>query len=188
MELPKELLNHPFYQAWNDGDVTVTQLSKYAAAYQTFMNRVPDYWKRVIDGLDINHEQADELLDEESDHATLWSEWCNQLPESDDVPAMNNLFDGLDEMSPSALAGALHAYETQQPEVAETKRTGLKKHYGFSSDDNLDFFDEHVENEEEHIAFGKKIRNEYADTEEFDRGFRQGAQLVYNSLDNFVEG
>ncbi len=186
MDLPKELLNHPFYQAWNDGEVTEKQLASYAAAYQTFMNRVPEYWKHVLEGLDINQTRGEELVAEESEHAELWSQWRSELPEIDRVPAMSNLFDGLDGMSPSALAGALHAYEVQQPGVAETKREGLTSHYDFSGE-NLEFFDEHVENEDEHIAFGQTIREKYADTEAFDCGFRQGAKLVYQSLDNFVD-
>lgn len=185
MELKKELLEHPFYQAWNDGEITEAQLASYAAAYQTFMNRVPTYWKRVIEGLDVKDDRADGLVAEESDHAELWSEWRSELPEVEDAPAMRNLFDGLDEMSPSALAGALHAYEVQQPDVAATKRKGLVEHFGFD-EDALDFFDEHVENEDDHIAFGKALRENVADTEAFDHGFQKGSELVYNSLDAFM--
>jgi len=186
MKLVQQLLEHPFYQAWNDGDVTEAQLASYAAAYQTFMDRVPTYWKRVIEGLEVNEATAEEVVTEESSHAELWSEWRAELPEAAEVPAMNELFDGLDGMSPSALAGALHAYELQQPEVAETKRKGLVDHFGFSGD-SLDFFDEHAEHEDDHIAFGKVIRDKYADTEAFDRGFRKGSTLVYNSLDAFTK-
>ncbi|MFB6351058.1 MAG: hypothetical protein ABEN55_05255 [Bradymonadaceae bacterium] len=126
MKLKQELLDHPFYQAWIAGEVTEAQLASYAASYQTFMNRVPTYWKRVVEGLDVKETAADEVVAEESDHAELWSEWRSELPEADDVPAMNDLFDGLDEMSPSELAGALHAYEVQQPTVAATKRSGVR--------------------------------------------------------------
>ena len=186
MELVKELLEHPFYQAWNAGEVTEAQLASYAAAYQTFMDRVPTYWKRVVDELDVKEEAADAVVAEESDHAALWSEWKSELPEVDQAPAMSDLFDGLDAMSASELAGALHAYEVQQPEVAETKRDGLVEHFGFSGD-NLGFFDEHAENEDDHIAFGKVIRDKYADTEAFDAGFAKGSELVYHSLDAFAE-
>ncbi|MFB6351057.1 MAG: hypothetical protein ABEN55_05250, partial [Bradymonadaceae bacterium] len=69
--------------------------------------------------------------------------------------------------------------------VAHTKREGLVQHFGFSAD-SLDFFDEHADNEDDHIAFGEVIREKYADTEAFDRGFEKGSQLVYNSLDAFT--
>ena len=186
MELQKELLEHPFYQAWNDGEVTEEQLAKYAAAYQTFMERVPTYWKRVLEGLDVDDEQGGAILEDESEHAELWSKWRRHLEQVDDAPVLSELFSGLDEMSPSELAGALHAYEVQQPEVAETKRDGLQEHYGFEAGDDLEFFEEHAENEDDHISFGQTIRENYADTEAFDQGFARGSALVYHSLDAFT--
>lgn len=185
MELAKEMLNHPFYQAWNDGEISQDQLAQYAVAYQEFMDRVPNYWNQVLDGLGIDEEQGDEVVVEETEHSELWRQWRVQLPAKEDAPMLSDLFNALEEMSASELAGALHAYEVQQPDVADTKREGLVDHYGFSAD-NLDFFDEHAENEDDHIAFGQKIRNRYADTEAFDRGFKIGSTLFFHSLDAFV--
>jgi pyrroloquinoline-quinone synthase len=185
MELSCRLLDHPFYQAWNRGEITREQLADYAAAYQVFMEKVPALWDRVLEGLDIDDETGDEIVAEETEHVELWAQWRRQMPAADDAPQMTALFQGLDAMDPSELAGALHAYEVQQPEVAETKKDGLMNHYGVDAK-HLDFFDEHAEEEEDHILFGKKVRNEWADTEAFDRGFQKGAELVYNSLDNFV--
>jgi pyrroloquinoline-quinone synthase len=184
MHPEKRLLDHPFYEAWERGDVTTDQLADYAAAYQTFMDRVPGYWKRVLDGLSVEDPRGDAVVAEEREHADLWAAWRADLPETADAPALTVLFEALDGMSPSELAGALHAYETQQPAVAETKKAGLVEHYGFAADE-LAFFDEHVD-EDEHIAFGAEIREEHADAAAFDRGFRQGAEAVYHSLDAFA--
>lgn len=184
MNMENPLLEHPFYQAWNEGEVTVEQLSKYAAAYQTFMDRVPTYWQRVLDELDVDDSRGSEVVEEEREHAELWEEWRIELPETDEVPALEALLEGLEGMSASELAGALHAYEVQQPDVAATKKRGLLEHYGFS-ESPLSFFDAHIDGEAEHIAFGEAIRAEYADTEGFERGFRRGAELVYRSLDAF---
>lgn len=184
MQPEKRLLDHPFYEAWERGDVTTDQLADYAEAYQAFMDRVPVYWRRVLDGLDVEDPRGEAVVAEEREHADLWAEWRSDLPEAGDAPELTALFEALDGMSPSELAGALHAYETQQPEVAETKNAGLVEHYGFSEDD-LAFFDEHVE-EDEHIAFGAELREEHADAAAFDRGFRRGADRVYHSLDAFA--
>jgi len=139
----------------------------------------------IASELDVEAEAGREVVDEENDHADLWKEWRIELPETDEVPALTALLEGLDGMSASELAGALHAYEVQQPEVCETKKKGLLEHYGFD-EDPLTFFDEHIEGEEQHIVFGRNIREEYADPDAFDRGFEKGVELVYNSLDNFV--
>lgn len=185
MELTCELLDHPFYQAWNKGEITRQQLAEYAASYQVFMGKVPELWERVLEGLDIDEATGEEVVADEEEHVGMWAQWRRELPEVEAAPQMTALFEGLDAMNPSQLAGALHAYEVQQPEVAATKRKGLLEHYGFEAD-RVVFFDEHMEGEEEHIAFGKAVRDKWADAEDFDAGFQKGAQLVYNSLDNFV--
>lgn len=184
MEIDQPVLEHPFYQAWEAGEVTREQLAAYAEAYQEFMDRVPEMWERVLDGLDVDLETADDVVDEEENHAELWSEWAVELPEVEDAPRLQELFDGFAEMNASELAGAIHAYEVQQPEVAETKKKGLLEHYGFDEDQTA-FFDEHMD-EDDHIAFGEVIAQEYADDEDFAAGFQRGAELVYGSLDNFV--
>ena len=184
MQPETRLLDHPFYEAWERGDVTESQLADYGVAYQTFMDRVPTYWQQVLDGLDVASEQGDAIVAEEREHADMWEAWRTDLPEAADAPELTALFDALDGMSPSELAGALHAYEAQQPEVAETKKAGLIEHYGFDADD-LAFFDEH-QDEAEHIAFGAALRDDCADPDAFDRGFEQGADAVYHSLDAFT--
>ncbi len=189
MELSHNLLDHPFYQAWNRGEITRDQLAQYGAAYQTFMDAVPALWANVVEGLNIDEqpedaETADAILKEESEHAELWEEWRVELPDVENNPRLEQLLDGLAEMSASELAGAMHAYEIQQPDVAETKRRGLLDHYDWS-EDNVEFFDEHID-EEEHLAFGRKVYQQYADAEAFERGFERGAKLVYHSLDAFI--
>lgn len=184
MEPETKLLDHPFYQAWEDGDVTVAQLADYGAAYQTFMDRVPGYWEYVLEHLEVTDAEGAEIVAEERDHAELWGEWTAHVPEPDDAPELTALFESLNGMSPSELAGALHAYEVQQPGVAETKKAGLVEHFDLPAAD-LGFFDEHMD-EADHIAFGEYVREAYADEAAFDRGFELGAARVYHSLDAFT--
>lgn len=136
-------------------------------------------------GLDIEDSRGEAIVEEERQHAELWEQWRIDLSGTTDVPELTALFEALNDMPPAELAGALHAYETQQPGVAETKKKGLLEHYGLS-DGNLTFFDEHIEGEDKHISFGAEIREEYADTAAFDRGFRHGANRIYHSLDAFA--
>lgn len=219
MQPEPRLLDHQFYEAWERGDVSEEQLGEYATAYQAFMDRVPTYWRRVLDGLDVPEDGTGAaIVAEEREHADLWANWRSEITESgssaypatpdtpdtpdstvspgstvspdaipsDEPPELADLFEALEGMSPSELGGALHAYETQQPAVAETKKAGLLEHYGFDAGDDLAFFDEHAEGEDEHIAFGEEIRERHADTEAFDRGFERGAERIYHSLDSFA--
>ncbi len=185
MQPDTRLLDHPFYQAWNQGKVTEEQLANYAGAYQSVMDRIPQLWMRIVDGLSVDDPQAEEIIAEEQAHAELWTAWREALPAPTEQEGLADLHAALDDMSPAELAGALHAWEVQQPGVAETKKQGLLEHYN-GADQDLTFFDEHIEEEDEHIAFGEHIREQHADTAAFDRGFQHGAQVMYHSLDAFV--
>ncbi|PYJ66356.1 MAG: pyrroloquinoline quinone biosynthesis protein PqqC, partial [Verrucomicrobia bacterium] len=52
---------------------------------------------------------------------------------------------------------ALYAYESQIPEICESKINGLKKHYGFSDPNHYQYFTVHVEADREHSAVERKM-------------------------------
>jgi hypothetical protein len=41
------LLKHPFYRAWNDGNLTQTQIALYAREYGAFIRLISEGWERV---------------------------------------------------------------------------------------------------------------------------------------------
>jgi len=184
MYLKYRLLDHPFYQDWSCGKITKGQLSMYAASYLDFIKEIPNYWQKVIAGLDVSDSRTIEIIDDEKSHISLWQEFASKLPEAEDYPEMYELLNAFAKMTPSELLGAIHAFEIQQPEVAKTKREGLIEHYGFNSDE-VKYFDEHL-HEEEHIKFGTYLKNNHAVNEEFNRGFETGSELIYNSLNLFM--
>lgn len=183
MELKYKLLDHPFYQAWTMGEVTPEQLSAYHKSYNEFITEMPKYWSKIAEAFG-QKEDAQYIIDEEAAHIDLWAKWQNKLPEVNSFPRMETVMNAFENMTPSELLGAVHAFEIQQPEVAKTKKEGLIKWYGFNENETT-YFDEHME-EEDHIAFGSKLATNFANKEEFVRGFDKGAELVYNGLDLFL--
>jgi len=122
---PWNLLRHPFYQAWELGQLPVEALKTYAREYGAFIGKLPAGWSILLD---------EGTAQEEREHAALWGQFALGLdttvsqPELPAVGALvttaNNLFSRLE----TAL-GALYAFEVQQPETAKTKLNGLRKHY-----------------------------------------------------------
>jgi len=184
MELSKRLLDHPFYQSWNQGTITMDQLSKYHASYAEFIARVPEFWKKAIDGLGDNSAYGKTVIEEETEHIALWDEWKSRLPENNGFPRMTQIMETLDSMTPSELLGAIHSFEIQQPEVAKTKKEGLICHYGYSEEE-MNYFNDHEE-EAGHIRFGSMLADKAANKKEFEEGFRRGSELFYNGLDLFL--
>jgi len=184
MELTYRLLEHPFYQAWTMGDVTAEQLSAYHKSYNEFITEMPKYWTKIANAFGQT-EDAQTIIDEETAHIDLWAKWESKLPAVNSFPRMNTVLTSFANMTPSELLGAVHAFEIQQPEVAKTKKEGLIKWYGFNDAETI-YFDEHI-SEEDHIKFGNLLAETYANKEEFERGFKLGAELVYNGLDLFLD-
>lgn len=184
MKKEYRLLNHPFYKDWTKGEVSLPQLANYHKSYSEFIELMPLYWQKINDGFQLNSPEAKEIVEDEQSHIDHWAKWAHRLPQIDSHNRMSELIDTLNEMTPSELLGAIQAFETQQPEVAETKKAGLLEHYGYKETDTT-YFDEHME-EEEHIAYGNKIKEEHADAEEYEYGYNTGAKLFYDALDLFM--
>ncbi|MDC1067897.1 hypothetical protein OAQ99_01920 [Candidatus Kapabacteria bacterium] len=184
MELKYRLLDHPFYQAWTKGEITKEQLSKYHASYREFIKEMPNYWQKIIDGFEDNSTFGARVVSDEKEHIGLWEQWQSKLPTTDGFPSMDDINSELQQMNTSELLGAIQAFETQQPEVAITKKEGLKEHYGYE-DAELIYFDDHME-EEAHIAFGKSLAKRYANDSDYKKGFEKGSELFYKGLDKFL--
>jgi len=184
MELKYRLLDHPFYQAWTAGEVTKDQLSKYHKSYAEFIELMPQYWDKINKAFNQDTDLAKEVVADEKSHIPLWANWSNKLPATEGHPRMTEVIEGMNNMTPSELLGAVQAFETQQPEVAETKKAGLLEFYGFDEGDTK-YFDEHME-EEEHINYGTMLKEKYANQEEYKAGFDKGSELFYNGLNLFV--
>jgi len=185
MTVRPRLLDHPFYTAWTRGEISQPTLAAYHRAYGEFIRQIPSFWETVVNALHPNDPLGASVIQDETDHILLWEEWGDTLTPPETVPTLTGLTAELQRMSPSGLLGALQAFETQQPEVARTKREGLLAHYGFERA-TLRYFDEH-EREEDHIRYGGRLAAASADPEEFQNGLHRGAEIFYRSLDVFVD-
>ena len=186
MRIQPRLLDHPFYQAWMKGDISVETLSAYHRSYLRLITRIPGFWRRVLKSFQPGFRGEHSIVADERRHVILWKAWGRTLPPPPRVHSLTHLLRSLDAMNPSELLGALQAFEIQQPEVAKTKKAGLMRHYGFRASD-LEYFDEH-QREAAHIEFGSLLARDCAVRRDFKNGMARGAVLLYGSLDIFPTG
>ena len=119
-----DLNNHPFYQEWKEGTLPVSRLAAYAGEYSHFVATIASGWEALGET---------KIADEERHHEKLWAKFQKSLNASG---AMKNhetmrlvsvakaAF-----ASPASAAGALYAFEAQQPNTSKTKLDGLDQHY-----------------------------------------------------------
>lgn len=158
---PLHLLNHPFYQDWMAGKISATQLQDYAAQYYQHVDAFPRYLGAIhsncTDAVQ-RREILDNLNDEEGvnhgvSHPELWLQFAEGMgadratvtataPRAAIQDVMDTFFENARRSYHEGL-GALYAYESQVPEIAESKIKGLREQYNVHDARTLQFFEVH---------------------------------------------
>lgn len=138
------LLKHPFYQAWEAGQLPVDALRSYAREYGAFIATMPKGWETLNDA---------ETAAEEREHAELWQHFADGLQTRigvAELPAVASLVETSAALfaQPETALGALYAFEAQQPATAKSKLTGLRAHYSLPASVEP-YFEVHSANEHE---------------------------------------
>jgi pyrroloquinoline-quinone synthase len=144
-----DLLKHPFYQAWTNGELTLGELKDYAANYYTHVAAFPEYLstlaKRLPDGQTreiVLQNREEELGSNSRDgrtHADLWMDFAEgvgaastSLPLVEPYPEIDHLVAHFSRTAQnSTLVEALcsfYAYESQIPAIAAEKEQGLSRY------------------------------------------------------------
>ncbi len=150
--LAKNLLEHPFYRAWSAGTLPAETLAAYAREYGAFVATLDRGWMTLSDT---------ETAEEEREHARLWDAFAaalgTQVGEAT-VPQVQALLSVASRhfAEPASAAGALYAFERQQPATAESKLAGLRAFYAVGPEAER-YFDEHTRNQHEAEKLAARI-------------------------------
>lgn len=163
-----QLLNHPFYQAWMEGTLSREVLREYASQYYHHVDRFPRYLSAIHSHCEnsAQRRQILENLNEEegtefgTSHPDLWLQFAegvgakrNDVLNAKPGPAIQKVTEQFFQSSRASFhegLGALFAYESQVPEIADSKIDGLKNRYGVCDKKSLAFFEVHRTADIEH--------------------------------------
>tara|TARA_B100000700_G_scaffold153742_1_gene170656 strand:+ start:5791 stop:6453 length:663 start_codon:yes stop_codon:yes gene_type:complete len=175
------LLDHPFYVAWNKGELNQTILRDYAEQYYQHIKAFPRYISAthsICEDIDNRKILLDNLSDEEDfdkDHPMLWKQFALAVgADKNTVETVNqesftkDMIDNFFKLARSSYAeglGSLYAYERQVPEIADTKIRGLIDHYNVSSDEGLEYFVVHKDADVEHREQSAELMNKLSPEE-----------------------
>jgi len=143
-----DLLKHPFYQAWSNGELTRDDLREYASEYWHHVSAFPAYLSafhsQLPDGA-LRRTVLENLADEEgfrdgTPHSDLWMDFARGIgaEEADvrgreigpETAALISHYRDTMTKTPAEALAALFAYESRVPAIAKTKAEGLEQHYG----------------------------------------------------------
>lgn len=163
----QSLLKHKFYVMWNEGKLSMESLSGYSKEYFQLVKAVPSFVDEVM--MKSPSEIKSKIAlnrDEELEHIEPWIKFAGALGVS--ANELRN-YAGLDmtKQSISNLsslmnsfeggAAAMYALEQEIPKISLSKIDGLRKFYGLSEDDAIEYFRLHAEADIRHAALWRKI-------------------------------
>ncbi len=196
------LLNHPFYKSWNDGKLNREIIKDYAEQYYQHVKAFPRYISAthsICEDIEKRKILLENLQDEENakaDHPKLWKNFALAMgadnEKIEDVKRdwftsdmIDNFFYQARKSYAEGLA-SLYTYERQIPEIAETKIRGLKKFYGVTSKEGLEFFEAHKAADVIHRKECEKLLDSLTKAEK--EKAEKASMLTARYLWNFLSG
>jgi pyrroloquinoline-quinone synthase len=168
----RSILAHPFYVAWQCGELTREQLGTYASFYYPHVAAFPGYIEQALNRAAnplVRAELEDNLADELANpapHSELWLDFAEEfgvgrgaLATAAPRPAAATVVETFNTHASADTAGALaalYAYESQQPEVAKQKVAGLRERYGVTDAKALAYFEVHAQSDVRHSEGERK--------------------------------
>jgi len=148
-----DLLCHPFYKAWAEGQLTREDLREYARDYYHHVEAFPTYLAELgirLDDGELRRAILANMSDEKGledlfgqpapAHSELWLDFAEGMGARRDMnghrplPEVNQLMAFFhrvaSEGTPEEALAAFYAYESQVPRVAKEKARGLQETYG----------------------------------------------------------
>src|SRR5213083_1969529 len=200
----KHLLKHPFYLAWTRGQLSKEALTDYTKQYYHHVAAFPTYLSAVhakCDDQATRKQLLSNLIDEEAgspNHPELWLKFAEGLGvsasdvrKSEKWSETTDLIDIFRQVcrdgSTAEGLAALYAYESQIPEICESKIDGLKKHYGFTDPKHYEYFSVHIEADREHSAAEREMLSTYVDNQNINN-VRASVQRVLDALWEMLSG
>jgi pyrroloquinoline-quinone synthase len=161
-----DVLRHPFYVRWSNGELTREELARYSGQYRHAVEAIATMSTSAAEALpereDLRRHAAEEL-----GHVRLWDGFVEASGGSAaDEPTVETAecvrawtADG----STAQTLVRLYAIESGQPPISRTKREGLLERYGFADDAGTAYFRVHESRDVEHAAEVRELIEEVAD-------------------------
>jgi len=158
-----DVLEHPFYVRWSNGELSQGELSSYAGQYRHAVVALAAASRNAVPAADGElREHLEDHAAEETAHIELWDRFVAAAGgDADAKPTAET------ELCAAAWAGAgrnahatlaaLYAIESAQPEISSVKQQGLVELYGYEEGPATDYFDMHATLDHEHAQAHRRF-------------------------------
>ena len=162
------VLDHPFYQRWECGELTRDELGYYAGQYRHAVVALAEAASTAAPLAGAEH------AEEERAHVELWDTFAAELGVAGPRPANEATAECSDAWTAAAdeleALAILYAVESGQPDVSRTKLEGLAAHYGVAADaPAAAYFALHAKRDVEHAEHSRALLERHARQGDGDR-------------------
>lgn len=201
----RHMLQHPFYQMWNEGALTLDMLREYAKEYYHQVHFFPTYVSAThskCDDMVVRQMLLENLVEEEQgpdNHPELWLRFGDALGVSREEmqdrkylshtrASVHILKELAGRDNPAEGLAALYAYESQIPEISTTKIEGLKKFYDMDNENALIFFQVHEHADEIHRTVTREALARMCKTDEQKQAALDSAREAADAFNLLLDG
>jgi len=158
-----DVLEHPFYVRWSNGELTAEELASYSGQYRHAVAALATASRnaaRAADG--ALREHLEDHAAEETAHIEVWDRFvaaAGGQPDAEptaetELCAAAWAGAGRD---PQATLAALYAIESCQPEISSVKQQGLVELYGYQEGPATDYFEIHATLDHDHAESHRRL-------------------------------
>jgi pyrroloquinoline-quinone synthase len=152
-----DVLEHPFYVRWSNGDLSRDELAGYSGQYRHAVVALAAASRNAAPLAEDSalREHLEDHAAEETAHIAVWDRFvtaaggdaaAEPTPETE-LCAAAWAGEG---RNPRATLAALYAIESAQPQIASVKQQGLTELYGYDEGPATDYFQIHATLDHEH--------------------------------------
>lgn len=184
------VLRHPFYIRWTEGQLTAEELARYSGQYRHAVEAIARASTQAAEAAPASEELREHAA-EEREHVALWDDFVTAAggdtgaaptPETTECVETWSSDDDL-----AAKLVTLYAIESAQPEISRVKLEGLVSSYGFAPGDGTRYFEVHESLDAEHAAQARELLSEIADDADEDR-LVAAAERAYRANWRLLDG
>jgi pyrroloquinoline-quinone synthase len=151
------VLEHPFYQRWSDGELSGEELAFYAGEYRHVVTALAEAVAAAAGAAEpAVRAELEQHAAEEADHIELWDDFARAVGAPVDAEPTPETAECAQAWTAArdSLEGlvTLYAIESGQPAISATKLEGLTRHYGLPAGPSTEYFRLHAELDHEHAA------------------------------------
>jgi pyrroloquinoline-quinone synthase len=174
------VLEHPFYRRWSEGELSRQELAFYAGEYRHAVAALAEAFGHAARGAELDagygaseRAELEAHAREEAEHVPLWQEFERALgedsrrdPRPETVDCTEAWTAGADTLEHLV---ATWVVESGQPTIAASKLAGLIGHYDVEEGPATEYFRLHSELDTEHAEQTREMIEEHLADEDLDR-------------------